>query len=102
LNEAVFDLMKVIVKPRIGLKLCDKIFKDLVDGSINLREKMVLCLKGFKTLSHQGFFDILKKKYGKMEGSKFDKNECEILFNFLTLPNDRSGIQQRFPSWSLK
>ena len=102
LNQAVFALMKGIVKPRIGLKLSEEIFKDLVDGSIFLREKIVLCLKGFKTLCHQGFFDILKKKYGKMDGSRFEKNECEILFNYLTLPNDRSGIQQRFPAMKFK
>jgi hypothetical protein len=71
----VFALMKGIVKPRIGLKLSEEIFKDLVDGSIFLREKIVLCLKGFKTLCHQGFFDILKKKYGKMDGSRFEKIE---------------------------
>ena len=102
LNEAVFDLMKGTVKPRIGLKLSEKIFKDIVDGSIVLREKIVLFLKGFKPISHQGFFDILKKKYGKTEGSKFEKNECEILLTFLTVPNDRSGIQQRFPAMKLK
>ena len=102
LNEAVFALMKGILKPRIGLKLSEEIFKDLVDGSIFLREKIVLCLKGFKTLCHQGFFDILKKKYGKMDGSRFEKNECEILFPYLTLPNDRSGIKQRFPAMKFK
>ena len=37
-----------------------------------------------------------------MDGSRFEKNECEILFPYLTLPNDRSGIKQRFPAMKFK
>ena len=98
INEAALELMKCIVKPRFDVKCSEKIFHGMVDGSISSNRKIVLFFTGFKTLCHKQMFDILKKKYGKQVGSHFERNECEITVDPITLPNDRSGLPCKFPS----
>ena len=101
INEAALELMKCIVKPRFDFKFSEKIFHGMVDGSISSSKKIVLFLTGFKTLCHKQMFDILKKKYGKQVGSHFERNECEITVDPITLPNDRSGLPCKFPSMKM-
>ena len=61
-NEAVLELMKSLRKPLVGEKLCDMIFKDLIDGSTLSSKKITLFLRGFESLSHKGMFEIFKTK----------------------------------------
>ena len=102
INEAVLELMKSLGKPLVGEKFSDEIFKDLIDGSTLSSKKITLFLRGFKSLSHKGMFEIFKKKYGKQIGSQFQRNECEVIVDPLTLPNDRSGLPSNFPALKIK
>ena len=101
-NEAVLELMKSLRKPLVGEKLSDMIFKDLIDGSTLSSKKITLFLRGFKSLSHKGMFEIFKTKYGKQIGSQFQRNECEVIVDPVTLPNDRSGLPSNFPALKIK
>ena len=102
INEAVLELMKSLGKPLVGEKFSDEIFKNLIDGSTLSSKKITLFLRGFKSLSHKGMFEIFKKKYGKQIGSQFQRNECEVIVDPLTLPNDRSGLPSNFPALKIK
>ena len=102
INAAVLELMKSLGKPLVGEKLCDKIFDNLIEGSTLSSKKITLFLRGFKSLSHKGMFDIFKNKYGKQIGSQFQRNECEVIVDPVTLPNDRSGLPCNYPVLKIK
>ena len=102
ISDAALNLIKLCAKPTIGLKLNEDLFNNMMDEMCFSQEppKIFLYLRGFKTISHKGFFTILKKKYGKNDGGVFGQDWCEILFNSILLPNDRSGYQ--YPSMKIK
>ena len=102
ISDAALKLMKSYSKPRFGLKLNEDLFNYMMDEMCFSQEppKIFLYLRGFKTISHKGFFSILKKKYGKNNGSVFGQDWCEITFFSILLPNDRSGYQ--YPSMKIK
>ena len=102
INEAVLEVIKSLQKPLVGVKFVDKVFMDLLEGSLLTSKKITLFLRGFKPLSHSGMFDIFKKKYGKQIGSQFQRNECEVTVDPVTLPRDRSGLPPQFPALKIK
>ena len=101
-NGAVLELMKSLREPLVGGKFCDQIFHDLIEGSTLSSKKITLFLKGFKSLSHKGMFEIFKNRYGKQIGSQFQRNECEVIVGPVTLPNDRSGLPCNYPVLKIK
>ena len=104
LSKAALILIKQCDKDMIGLKLVDEIFNDMIEGSTfsSEEQKLGLLMKGFKPISHKGIFHILKKRYGKTEGSEFETNECLVVMTHVTLPNDRSGLPHKFPPLKMK
>jgi len=87
INEAALELMKSLGKPLVGEKFCDKIFHDLIEGSTLSSKKITLFLRGFKSISHKGMFEIFKNRYGKHIGSQFQRNECEVIHSFFFYKN---------------
>ena len=104
LGEAGLDLMKLYRKDMIGLKLLDEVFNDMIEGSIFSADDQTvqLFMRGFKPIAHKGVFAILKKKFGKIIGCSFERNNCEVVLDCLTLPNDRSGSAHKFPPVKIK
>ena len=98
-SEAAFNLMKEYPKQNIGVKLIDEVMNDIIEGATCSSEcqTIELFLRGFKPISHKGLFAVLKKKFGRNEGSLFELNDCQIVLDYLTLPNDRSGLPHKFP-----
>ena len=104
LSKAALVLRKQCNNDMFGVKLVDEIFNDMIEGSTFFagEQKLELLMKGFKPISHKGIFHILKKRFGKTEGSEFELNECQVVMTHVTLPNDRSGLPQRFPPLKMK
>ena len=104
LSEAAFDLVKKCPMEIIGAKLIDEVFNDMLEGATYSKETETaeLLMRGFKPISHKGMFSILKKKFGKNEGARFELNDCEIVLEYLTLPNDRTGLPHKFPPLKIK
>ena len=79
------------------MKLSDEVFHKMLANANFKNGILKISIRGFKPISHNGIFKILKKKFGKNEGCVFDTDSCKIPLNFVQLPNDRTGLPHKFP-----
>ena len=96
-SESAWELMQSCNKSFTGMKLSEEVFYDMLRNGKVENGMLTMAIRGFRPLSHNGIFTILKKKFGKLQGSIFDPDSCEIPLNFVQLPNDRSGLPHKFP-----
>ena len=97
LSESAWILMKSCQKMLTGNNIQDEVFHNMIQNSVNKNGTMEMNIIGFKAIAHNGLVSVLKNKFGKYEGAIFENTFCEINFDFVQLPNDRSGLPKKFP-----
>ena len=71
----------------LGMNLSDEVFHEMLTNANFKNGIFKISIRGFKPISHNGIFKILKKKFGeKNKGCVFDTDSCEIPLNFIQLP----------------
>lgn len=97
LSESAWVLVQSCKNSFTGMKLSEEVFYDMLSSGKMENGMLTMGIRGFRPLAHNGIFAVLKKKFGKSDGSFFDPDSCEIPLNFVQLPNDRTGLPHKFP-----
>ena len=86
-SESALILMQFREKGFLGMNLSDEVFHEMLTNANFKNGIFKISIRGFKPISHNGIFKILKKKFGeKNKGCVFDTDSCEIPLNFIQLP----------------
>ena len=99
LSESALILMQSCQQMQMltGIKIQDEVYNNMIQNSENENGILKMNIIGFNSIAHNGLVTVLKKKFGKYEGAVFENTFCEIPFDFVQLPFDRSGLPKKFP-----
>ena len=97
LSKPALVLMQSCKNSFTGMKFSEEVFYDMLGNAKVENDTLTMGIRGFRPLAHNGMLTVLKKKFGKVEGSFYDPDSCEIPLNCVQLPNDRTGLPHKFP-----
>lgn len=103
-TKAGLVILKDLPRGFMGDKTLENVFTDMLATSVILwdSQEIELNMRGFKSITHNGFFQLVKKKYNKKGMCHVDSFECEIILSEVSLPNNRSKINNSFPPLKIK